>query len=437
MTLKIAYDITFLGKFFSNSDNKVGVYRLTEELLLELLKNKSLDISLTSLCTDSPAFSSVNCQLYYKHFPQKDSCKLINTFKSRLYLNWFYQLCLSTYYSNDFQGLPRYSWQSILVRGFFKFLQLTSLTNYDNRQIFASDNYDLIHSTYYKLPPKNLTGKTPRLITIYDLIPIKRPEFVTPPLTLYTQDILKSISLETDWVVCISEYTRQEFCEYTGMNRERTFVTYLAADQKFYPVTNQEIINATKQKYQIPNTPYFLCLASHLDPRKNIPHLINTFVDLIIENPSLDINLVLIGTTRYKRPEIEKCIQQLDQYKSRITLTGYVQDQDLSPIYSGATAFVFPSLYEGFGLPILEAMQCGIPVISSNVTSLPEVVGDSGILVDPRNQVQLSQAMLEILTNESLRVSLSQKSILRAKQFSWKKCAHETVEIYKQIVSHN
>ncbi|BBC22809.1 glycosyltransferase family 4 protein [Pseudanabaena sp. ABRG5-3] len=436
MKIKVAYDITFLGKFFSYSDNKVGVYRLTEELLLELLKDQNIDISLTSLCTDTPAFSSVNCQLYYNQFPQKDFCKFINSFKSRFYLNWFYKLCLSTYYSKNFQSLPRYSWQSVLVRGFFKLLKLTSLTDYDNQQIFDSKKYDLIHSTYYKLPPKNLTGNTPRLITIYDLIPIKKPEFVTPPLTLYTQEILKSINPETDWVVCISEYTHQEFCEYTGMHRDRTFVTYLAADKNFYPVTNQEIINNINQKYQIPNTPYFLCLASHLDPRKNIPHLINTFVDLISENPSLDVNLVLIGTTRYKRPDIEKTMQQIAQYKSRIILTGYVLDQDLSAIYSGAIAFVFPSLYEGFGLPILEAMQCGTPVISSNVTSLPEVVGDSGILVEPQNQHQLKKAMLDILTNTSLQESLSQKSIFRAKQFSWEKCANETVEIYKKIIAN-
>ena len=436
MKIKVAYDITFLGKFFSYSDNKVGVYRLTEELLLELIKNKNLDISLTSLCTDTPAFSSVNCQLYHNQFHQKESCKFINSFKSRFYLNWFYKLCLSTYYSKNFQSLPRYSWQSVLVRGFFKLLKLTSLTDYDNQQIFTSKNYDLIHSTYYKLPPTNLTENIPRLITIYDLIPIKKPEFVTPPLTLYTQDILKSINLETDWVVCISEYTRQEFCEYTGMHRDRTFVTYLAADKNFYPVTNIDIIRSTNQRYQIPNIPYFLCLASHLDPRKNIPHLINTFVDLISENPNLEVNLVLIGTTRYKRPDIEKTLQQIAQYKSRIILTGYVPDQDLSAIYSGATAFVFPSLYEGFGLPILEAMQCGTPVISSNVTSLPEVVGDSGILVDPQNQNQLKQVMLDILINTSLQESLSKKSILRAKQFSWEKCANETVEIYKKIIEH-
>jgi glycosyltransferase involved in cell wall biosynthesis len=435
MKIKVNYDITFLGKFFSYSDNKVGVYRLTEELLLELLKNDILDISITNLCTDTPAFSSVNCQLYYDQFPQKNYCKFINSFQSKFYLDWLYKLCLSTYYSKNFQNLSRYSWQSILVRGFFKLLKLTSLTDYDNQQIFNHQKHDLIHSTYYKLPSQNLTGNTPRLITIYDLIPIKRPELVTSPLTLYTQEILKSINIETDWVVCISEYTRQEFCEYTGMHPDRTFVTYLAADQNFYPITNTETIRDTNQRYQIPNATYFLCLASHLDPRKNIPHLINTFVNLISENPNLEINLVLIGTSRYKRPDIEQTLQQISQYKSRIILTGYVPDADLSAIYSGAVAFVFPSLYEGFGLPILEAMQCGTPVISSNVTSLPEVVGNAGILVEPQNQEQLKQAMLNILSNISLQETLRQKSIMRAKQFSWEKCANETIEIYKKIIN--
>ena len=140
-------------------------------------------------------------------------------------------------------------------------------------------------------------------------------------------------------------------------------------------------------------------------------------------------------TTRYKRPDIEQTLQKIAQYKDRIIITGYVPDEDLSAIYSGATAFVFPSLYEGFGLPILEAMQCGTPVISSNSTSLPEVVGDAGILVDPKDQDQLCQAMLDILNDDTLRETLKQKGLERAKQFSWEKCANETVEIYKKIIA--
>ena len=142
----------------------------------------------------------------------------------------------------------------------------------------------------------------------------------------------------------------------------------------------------------------------------------------------------MIGTKRYKRPDIERTVKQTIKYQDRIIFTGYVLDNDLSAIYSGAVAFIFPSLYEGFGLPVLEAMQCGTPVISSNSSSLPEVVGDAGILIDPKDEDHLCQAMLDVLTDSNLRESLRKKGLERAKQFSWKKCADQTVEIYKKII---
>ncbi|MCL1495601.1 MAG: glycosyltransferase family 4 protein [Pseudanabaena sp. Salubria-1] len=325
--------------------------------------------------------------------------------------------------------------KSIPIRGVLKLIETIKLYLYDCYQEFNSQKYDVFHSTYHKLPSIELTRNLPRLLTVYDLIPVKYPKYVNLSLTNYFREILNSVNIKDDWVSCISEYTRQEFCEYTGMSLEKVFVCPLAADKQFYPVTNFETIRETNKNYSIPENQYFLCLASHLDPRKNIPHLINSFVSLITEHSNLNVNLVLIGTTRYKRPDIEQTLQKIAQYKDRIIITGYVPDEDLSAIYSGATAFVFPSLYEGFGLPILEAMQCGTPVISSNSTSLPEVVGDAGILVDPKDQDQLCQAMLDILNDDTLRETLKQKGLERAKQFSWEKCANETVEIYKKIIA--
>jgi glycosyltransferase involved in cell wall biosynthesis len=116
--------------------------------------------------------------------------------------------------------------------------------------------------------------------------------------------------------------------------------------------------------------------------------------------------------------------------------TGYVPDEDLSALYSGARAFVFPSLYEGFGLPLLEAMQCEVPVIASNTTSIPEVVGDAGILVDPKDVDALCQALLDLLTDNSLSQELKRKGLERAKLFSWDKSAADTVEVYKRIISN-
>ena len=433
--MRIFYDITILGNNFSQIDPKTGIYRVTEELLLQLLKEENIETTLMSLCSPNPALSSINCPLYIKDCIKSNPPYFENTFKSHLGLDWLYEFLYGTYFSRDFQKLPKYSLKSIPIRGVLKLLEITKLYIYDRYQYCDSDNYDILHSTYYKLPSEELTKNLPRLLMVHDLIPIKSVEFVSKQLTPYFDSILKSINYNKDWIVCNSEYTRQEFCEYTGMNPEKTFVTHLAADKQFDPITNSKIIQTTNQRYNIPESNYFLCLASQLEPRKNIPHLINSFVDLITEHPNLDINLVLIGTTRHRRAEIEQTLQKIAQYKGRIIITGYVPDEDLSAIYSGATAFVFPSLYEGFGLPILEAMQCGTPVISSNSTSLPEVVGDAGILVDPKDQDQLCQAMLNILNDEVLRETLKQKGLERSKQFSWEKCANETVEIYKKIIA--
>ena len=122
-------------------------------------------------------------------------------------------------------------------------------------------------------------------------------------------------------------------------------------------------------------------------------------------------------------------------FKSRVIFTGYIPDQDLSAVYSSARAFVFPSLYEGFGLPILEAMQCGTPVITSNRTALPEVAGDAGLLIDPTDSDALCQAMLSLMNDERLNQRLSQKGLERSKQFTWATCAEMTVDLYRKALN--
>ncbi|WP_013325272.1 glycosyltransferase family 4 protein [Gloeothece verrucosa] len=437
MKIKIAYDITVLGNYFSLFDSKIGIYRVTEELLLEMLKIDDINLFLVGLASETPATTSINCPLYIESYLREYSKNFVNSFESKFKLNFIYKNLFKVYFSKNFQKLPKYSLLSIFVRGLYKILQKSQLLLYDNNhQFFNFKEYDIFHSLFYKLPSEELTGNLPRLLMIYDLIPITAQQFVTPKLTSYFKELLKSINLQKDWITCISEYTRQEFCEYTGMSSERTFVTHLAADNKFYPVTDTSYIKTIIQQYNIPDKNYFLCLASQLDPRKNIAHLIKSFVRLLSEQPNLDVNLVLIGTQRHKRVEIINLMQKLSEFKDRIIFTGYVPDEDLSPLYSGATAFIFPSLYEGFGLPILEAMQCGTPVISSNATSLPEVAGEAAILVNPKDEDALCQAMINVLKDRNLCQNLTQKGLEKSKQFSWSKCAVKTVEIYKKILNH-
>ncbi|GAB4526568.1 MAG: glycosyltransferase family 1 protein [Pleurocapsa sp.] len=437
MTVKVAYDITILGKYFNSPDPKTGIYRFTEELMFAMLQHNQIDFSAVGICGDNLILSSSSCGKYAKKRSDLqffDGCPDRTSFNL---LSKLYQQLASIYSNPDFQKIPKLHPQSVLVRGIFKIINYSyanKIKIYDN---FASQKFDVFHSPYYRLPSLCITQNTPRIITIHDLIPVTAREFVDRNMTAYFESILNSIDYNRDWVTCVSEYTRQQFCEYTGMEQDRTFVTHLAADSCFFPVKDKSIIKQVKQKYRIPDSPYFVCLASQLEPRKNIPHLIQCFAKLISQQNNLnDINLVLIGSQRFYQNKLAKVAKILQRYQERIIFTGYVEDEDLNALYSGATAFIFPSLQEGFGLPILEAMQCNVPVIASNVTSLPEVAGDAAILVDPQDKDELCQAMLTILNNESLRQELITKGSTRAKSFSWSKCAKQTIEIYQTAASN-
>jgi len=257
---------------------------------------------------------------------------------------------------------------------------------------------------------------------------------MTPDLVSFLQKIFDSIDVDRDWVTCISEFTRDEFCEFTGMKRERVFVAPLAAADHFRIVESRDEIQSKLRQYRIPDANYFLAL-SNLQPRKNFPHLIRCFFRLLKQHPDLEANLVIVGASGWLDEEVFEASDSSTEFRDRVILTGYVPNEDLSAIYTGALAFLFPSLYEGFGLPALEAMQCGTPVIVSNTTSFPEVVGDAGLLVNPTDADSLCQAMLDLLSDEGLRRQLSRKGLARSKRFSWADCAEKTVNAYKTAIS--
>jgi glycosyltransferase involved in cell wall biosynthesis len=400
------------------------------------LKNEKIDLILVSFNISHLINCSIASSLYFKTL-NLNNAQYFKCYQSKLNLEKLYDFLFGIYYSPKFQNKPKLSPESILLRSLLKTLQNSQFLRLDGLPIFPQNTHQLFHSTYYKLPPENITQNLPRVITIYDLIPLTAKQYVPPILTNYFNEILESINYDKDWAICISEYTRQEFCDYTGMSLNRTTVMPLAADEHFQPVLEQNLIREACQRYKIPQNPYFLCLASQLELRKNIPHLINSFIKLLQEKPNLEVNLVLIGTLRYASKEMSKLMEKVPQFKERIIITGYVPDEDLSALYSGAVAFVFPSLYEGFGLPVLESMQCGTPVICSNATSLPEVAGDAAILVSPTDEDELCQAMLNLLTDSALQQDLRQRGLERAKQFTWSKAADKVVDLYQRVIQES
>ena len=180
--------------------------------------------------------------------------------------------------------------------------------------------------------------------------------------------------------------------------------------------------------------PYLLALGN-LQPRKNLIRLVDAFVRLAWQGQLAGAQLVLGGQAQWRESELQARVQQ-SGLAEQIHFPGYVEEPDLPPLYSGALAFVYPSLYEGFGLPPLEAMACGTPVVCSNAASLPEVVGDAAMTCDPRDTEGLAAALAQVIAQPALREELRAAGLRRAARFSWRRCAEETLEVYRAAVKN-
>ena len=270
---------------------------------------------------------------------------------------------------------------------------------------------------------------------LYDLITIFYPEWFKNNEQKWVQELLDSLN-DKDSYFAISHCTKKDFLDYAkGLAEEQVTVIPLAANEKFYPCTDSAILESTRKKYGMPAKPYILSLSS-LEPRKNLKTAVKAFISFKKDHPEDDLVFVLCGA-KWKGfdSELAQEIPELKNFNSDIIMTGYVDDEDLAALYSGAEFFVYDSLYEGFGLPPLEAMQCGTPVIASNATSVPEVVGNAGILVDPSSVEELEKAIALLRANAELRQEMKAKGIERAALFSWDKCVDIVEETLLKKIS--
>ena len=284
---------------------------------------------------------------------------------------------------------------------------------------------DIIHS------PENATlfiklKNQMKIITVHDIIAYKFPKFVTLTTRLRYKYLLPRTLKTADKIIADSHNTKQDLINCFKVPKNKIKVIHLAADEIFKPL-NYEEVNEFKRKYHI-NFPFILYVGN-ITENKNIPTLIKAFY--MIKNKNIKHKLVIAGMKRGDKRVFEM-IDQLNLL-NEVIFTGYLPKEDLPRLYNAADLFVYPSFYEGFGLPPLEAMSCGCPVITSNTSSLPEVVGDAGIMIDPYDINGLSMKMYEILTNDDLREELKRKGLKRAKLFSWEKTAVETLKVYKEV----
>jgi len=286
---------------------------------------------------------------------------------------------------------------------------------------------DLLH-VQYVAPP---ICPRPIVATIHDLSFEHLPQMYTPRERWLFKLAIGYTARRAARILTVSEYSARDILATYRVPPERVVVTPEGVSALFVPVRDPACLQAVRHRYGIARE-YILSVGS-LQPRKNLVRLIRAYINLRRRDDDLDHQLVIVGKKGWLYQDIFRAARQ-SPFAQDIIFTGYVPEEDLPALYSGATVFVYPSLFEGFGLPVLEAMACGVPVITSYSSSLPEVVGEAAILVNPYDERAIEAALQRAVWDAELRRELSERGLRRAQQFSWKRTAELTLRAYEEVV---
>jgi len=288
------------------------------------------------------------------------------------------------------------------------------------------DSIDLFWGTQHILPLM-MPSRIKAVLTVHDLVHYIFPKTMKPLNLLINKMIIPPSIHRTDAVVAISNWTLSDVRKYLNPQNKIMEVVHLGVGNPFHPRNAQESKEAMKKKFGIPND--FLLTVGTFEPRKNIAGIINAFSLIASKIPH---DLVVVGQHGWKNRHVVRQIE-LSDIRRRIHMVGYLSDEILPVMYSAADVFVFPSLYEGFGLPPLEAMACAVPVVASNVSSIPEIVGKAALLVDPHNPVEIADGILKIINNSSVRFELIGRGLHQASTFTWGGTARRMLEIFNRF----
>lgn len=267
----------------------------------------------------------------------------------------------------------------------------------------------------------------PVVVTVHDLSFMRHPEWFRWSRAAYYRAAIRHTVRNAAHLIADSESTRRDLIEILGLNPSMIDVVPLGVSPVFQPV-DSEAKAAIQRKYTLPE--HFFLYVGTLEPRKNLPRLIKAWSSIA---GSVEEDLVLAGRPGWKTKAIEEAIASCPDRK-RIHQIGHIPEADLAPLIGAARAFLWPSLFEGFGLPPLEAMACGTPVIASNSSSMPEALGDAALLVDPLDTEALADAMKRLATGAALQAALRQKGLCQAKPFTWRRSAEMTIEVYNRLL---
>ena len=287
---------------------------------------------------------------------------------------------------------------------------------------------DLFHATDFVLPPT--LPRTRSLLTVHDLSFIRVPDAASPSLRRYLEAVVPRSVKRADHVLADSRATKNDLMEFYRTPADKISVLYSAVDSQFSRVTDESALQEVLDRHGLKDLAYVLSVGT-VQPRKNYSGAIRALSRL--RDAGIDLHYAVAGGGGWLEDEMYRSIRDTAM-DDRVHILGFVPDEDLSALYSGARALLAVSLYEGFGLPVLEAMACGTPVITSNLSSLPEVAGDAGILVDPLDTAAISDAIMRLLTDASLRKQLVAAGSEHVKRFSWARAASQLKSIYDELL---
>lgn len=392
--IKLLFDMQQLEGF--GTSKRTGIYRVADEIFKRLAKRDDIDL----YCYLDKKYKNT-IEYLKKNYPEHKT-KLVylpnlsKTSRDRNFIirikSRIYTLILASKYKKNIRG------------------------------------FDWYFSPFNKISPI-VYESTKTSIFIHDIIPITHPQFVCPKFvksyTIFVD------TLRADFLFFGSNCSKNDFFNYNkNYDHKNTAIVSLSADEKFKPISDQRAVSEIKKKFNISTEKYFLSV-SDLNPRKNILFAIKNFLEFIKKEKIKDLSLVLSGPNKKFIHDILSDMGDFKEYLDKIIISGFAEDEDLVLLYNGALAFVYVSLYEGFGLPPLESMKSGTPVIASKIPSLIEIVGDSAILTDPKNHDEMQDCFRKVYNDAGLRLKLSEEGKKNSANFSWDKSVDQMVKIWQ------